>query len=672
VLIFLYIFFLVARAQLPRRESHLVGMDLSNRVGTVEMRKPIKVLIFLYIFFLVARAQLPRRESHLVGMDLPNRVGTVDMRKPIKEPNTNLVGKDASGDRTDITSPRKHNRFRGLTGETNSGSLEGLVKITGKESIQWGVAAGMYSGLTYGLREVRGVHDWRSSAVAGAITGAGLALTSDNPSQDQIVQFAITENWGRVLIPEECSSRQFNRSRGKVCVLTTQMNFIKETVHAPIGSESIPVRVSEIDGEIDSLFNGYTLTFSIFGGSNDDIEDGDDSSEDFDVNSEEEDGGWDGPLGATNEDTFLENENQYDSLEAPNHCVPSSSSSEPLLHYTKKKRYASLRLIDPLNGIAPLLKKKKADTSIILNPNPDRFSQPSKPTSSPSPDAISDSLSLSGCCNQQILSNPINDSDTESLEVNKTMEVGNALGFNMANGKSGGIVAIWDTSKFHMTSSIIGDGFLALTGKWLSIDVDCLFIVVYAPQALNRKKKLWLDIESLVELPLLSWETSMKFGTKMNGWVVTFVVEVHWWPNSHTLALTKEFSDRSPIILINSVNDYGPTPFREKAPGPDGFTFKLIKKHWNLLSDDIITYVNDFYHSTSISRGCNSSFITIVPKVDDPLTISDFRPISLIGCQYKIIEKVLANCLSLVIHSVVGDVQMAFIKGQKITMVPFW
>ncbi|GJV59541.1 cytochrome P450 [Tanacetum coccineum] len=377
---------------------------------------------------------------------------------------------------------------------------------------------------------------------------------------------SIAENWGRVLIPEECSSRQFNRSLRKVCVLTTQMNFIKEMVHAPIGSESIPIRVSEADGEIDY---GYTLTSSIFGGSNDDIEDADDSGEDSDVNSEEKDG----PLGATNEDTFLENvgvprnsdsgphilseeestsnsrkqvkdKTNYlhecdtmlktapvnvcdteGSQQAPsspttkkpirktnmiyrkqrNHSVPSSSSSEPLLHYTKKKRYASLRLIDPLNGIAPLPRKKKAATSTILNPNPGRFSQPSKPTSSPSPDAISDSLSLSGCCNQQILSNPINDSDTESLEVNKTMEVGNALGFNMVGKEKdvaqalGGIVAIWDTSKFHMTSSIIGNGFLALTGKWLSIDIDCLFIVVYAPQALNRKKKLWLDIEALVQ-----------------------------------------------------------------------------------------------------------------------------------------------------------------------------
>ncbi|GJW68642.1 putative RNA-directed DNA polymerase, eukaryota, reverse transcriptase zinc-binding domain protein [Tanacetum coccineum] len=64
--------------------------------------------------------------------------------------------------------------------------------------------------------------------------------------------------------------------------------------------------------------------------------------------------------------------------------------------------------------------------------------------------------------------------------------------------------------------------------------------------------------------------------------------------------------------------------------------------------------------------GCNSYFITLVPKVEDPIVIDDFRPISLIGCQYKIIAKVLANRLSKVIASVVSEVQMAFVKGRQI------
>lgn len=87
---------------------------------------------------------------------------------------------------------KKPHRFPDLRGETNRKSLEALVMNTGKESLQWGLAAGVYSGLTYGLRESRGVHDWKNSAVAGAITGVALALTADDKSHEQIVQCAIT------------------------------------------------------------------------------------------------------------------------------------------------------------------------------------------------------------------------------------------------------------------------------------------------------------------------------------------------------------------------------------------------------------------------------------------------------------------------------------------------
>ncbi|KAH7513454.1 hypothetical protein FEM48_Zijuj12G0201600 [Ziziphus jujuba var. spinosa] len=55
-----------------------------------------------------------------------------------------------------------------------------------------GLAAGVYSGLTYGLKEARGAHDWKNSAVAGAITGVALALTTEDYSHEQIVQCAIT------------------------------------------------------------------------------------------------------------------------------------------------------------------------------------------------------------------------------------------------------------------------------------------------------------------------------------------------------------------------------------------------------------------------------------------------------------------------------------------------
>ncbi|PIA61127.1 hypothetical protein AQUCO_00300564v1 [Aquilegia coerulea] len=95
------------------------------------------------------------------------------------------AGFDSAGSHvTDVTATKKQ-RLPHFKGETSRKSLEAMVKNTGKESLQWGMAAGMYAGLTYGLRE-------RSSAVAGAITGAALALTSDDNSHEQIVQCAIT------------------------------------------------------------------------------------------------------------------------------------------------------------------------------------------------------------------------------------------------------------------------------------------------------------------------------------------------------------------------------------------------------------------------------------------------------------------------------------------------
>nr|GEY55030.1 RNA-directed DNA polymerase, eukaryota [Tanacetum cinerariifolium] len=48
------------------------------------------------------------------------------------------------------------------------------------------------------------------------------------------------------------------------------------------------------------------------------------------------------------------------------------------------------------------------------------------------------------------------------------------------------------------------------------------------------------------------------------------------------------------------------------------------------------------------------------------MVINNFRPISLIGAQYKIIDKVLANCLARVIDSVISHEQSAFIKHQQI------
>ncbi|GJS80704.1 putative RNA-directed DNA polymerase, eukaryota, reverse transcriptase zinc-binding domain protein [Tanacetum coccineum] len=104
----------------------------------------------------------------------------------------------------------------------------------------------------------------------------------------------------------------------------------------------------------------------------------------------------------------------------------------------------------------------------------------------------------------------------------------------------------------------------------------------------------------------------------------------------------------------------------DKSPGPDGFTFAFYKEFWNTIQNDVVDFVQQFFSSGNIPRGCNTSFITLIPKIPNPLVISDFRPISLIGAQYKIIAKILANRLARVIDSIISQEQSAFIKHRQI------
>ncbi|GJV36977.1 RNA-directed DNA polymerase, eukaryota [Tanacetum coccineum] len=103
-----------------------------------------------------------------------------------------------------------------------------------------------------------------------------------------------------------------------------------------------------------------------------------------------------------------------------------------------------------------------------------------------------------------------------------------------------------------------------------------------------------------------------------------------------------------------------------KPPGPDGFTFEFFKKYWSVVGSDVINAVKEFFNSSSFPKGCNSSFIALIPKVLGANKLNEFRSISLIGCQYKIIGKILANRLSLVIGDIVTQEQPTFIKGRQI------
>ncbi|GLU01659.1 hypothetical protein SLE2022_189580 [Rubroshorea leprosula] len=103
-----------------------------------------------------------------------------------------------------------------------------------------------------------------------------------------------------------------------------------------------------------------------------------------------------------------------------------------------------------------------------------------------------------------------------------------------------------------------------------------------------------------------------------------------------------------------------------KAPGPDGFNFGFVKNVWELIKADVIRFLHEFHKNGKLVRGLNTSFIVLVPKVDNPQKIEEYRPISLIGVMYKILAKLLANRLKVALDGIVGEQQMAFIRGRQL------
>jgi hypothetical protein len=109
-----------------------------------------------------------------------------------------------------------------------------------------------------------------------------------------------------------------------------------------------------------------------------------------------------------------------------------------------------------------------------------------------------------------------------------------------------------------------------------------------------------------------------------------------------------------------------------KSPGPDGFNTNFIKKCWHIISQDFYDLCEQFYHEDVCLRSINGSFIVLVPKKENPQSVGDFRPISLLNNSMKIITKLLANRLQTVMTSLVHKNQYGFIRGRTIQDCLAW
>jgi hypothetical protein len=125
-------------------------------------------------------------------------------------------------------------------------------------------------------------------------------------------------------------------------------------------------------------------------------------------------------------------------------------------------------------------------------------------------------------------------------------------------------------------------------------------------------------------------------------------------------ALGREFTD---LEVDEAIKQMQPM----KSPGPDGFSAGFFQSSWTTVKGEVCKTVLNFLNHGIFDKSLNETHIVLIPKIKSPVSVTDFRPISLCNVLYKIIAKVLANKMKTVLPFIVSPNQSAFTPGRHIT-----
>ena len=104
-----------------------------------------------------------------------------------------------------------------------------------------------------------------------------------------------------------------------------------------------------------------------------------------------------------------------------------------------------------------------------------------------------------------------------------------------------------------------------------------------------------------------------------------------------------------------------------KSPGTDSLPAEFYKVFWKDVSPILIGSLNRSYQKGKLAITQRKGIISLIPKKDKALNkLKNWRPITLLNCDYKIASKAIASRLKFVLSYLIDHDQTGFLKGRSI------
>ncbi|KAK2416760.1 hypothetical protein QL285_039127 [Trifolium repens] len=118
----------------------------------------------------------------------------------------------------------------------------------------------------------------------------------------------------------------------------------------------------------------------------------------------------------------------------------------------------------------------------------------------------------------------------------------------------------------------------------------------------------------------------------------------------------------SPSEIKNAVFELN----KDSALGPDGFGALFFHTYWDIVHQDLVNVVTEFFTTGFLLPNFNANTLILIPKISNADKIEHYMPIALANFKFKIISKVLADRLAQVMPSFISKEQRGYIHGRNI------